>query len=171
MPELERRLFNKNTPPARSGQFLRGGAGRHHEQSAMGWAITTRHIVRGRAETDRLSGKDRFEWIAASLREQHLRSDLFRDRGPLEVQRRLPEQRVGRTHFRQIVHRQACGRHHIASIAARTRSGVNGISVSRAPTASWIALAMALATPSIPASPMPFAPNGPGPPCSRMKDS
>src|SRR5260221_5490236 len=118
MPELERRLFNKNTPPARSGQLLRGGAGRHHEQSAMGWAITTRHIVRGRAETDRLSGKDRFEWIAASLREQHLRSDLFRDSGPLEVQRlwqitetargeqlahRLPEQRVGRTHFRQIV--------------------------------------------------------------------
>src|SRR5260370_15973727 len=33
-------------------------------------------------------------------------------------------------------------RYELASIAARTRSGVNGISVSRAPTASWIALAI-----------------------------
>ena len=61
--------------------------------------------------------------------------------------------------------------HELASIAASTRSGVNGISVSRTPTASWIALAIALATPSIPASPMPLAPNGPGPPYSKMTAS
>jgi hypothetical protein len=61
--------------------------------------------------------------------------------------------------------------HELASIAASTRSDVNGISVSRTPTASWIALAIALATPSIPASPMPLAPNGPGPPYSKMTAS
>ena len=63
------------------------------------------------------------------------------------------------------------GGHRVASIAASTRSGVNGICVTLTPTASSIALAIAAATPSMPLSPMPLAPNGPGPPCSRTNDS
>ncbi len=153
----------------------------------MGWAIAAGRVVARGAEANRLAAEDRFERIAASLREQHLRTDPVRHRRPLEDQRfrqighaafgeeaaqRVPQPRVGRPHLRQIVHRQAGGRvHRPASMAARTRSGVNGIALTRTPTASSIALAMAAATPSMPLSPSPLAPNGPGPPCSTTNPS
>src|SRR6185295_13030347 len=46
-------------------------------------------------------------------------------------------------------------------IALNTASAVIGSEVSRTPTASWIALAMAGETPKVAVSPTPLAPNGP----------
>src|ERR1700719_174211 len=186
IPEFECRWVNKNMPPCRS-QLLGCRGGGHDEEPAMRRAVATRHRIARGAEPNRLAGKDRFERITAGLRKEHLGADPVRNRRAFVAQpfgkiaqprleqqsaQRLPEARVDRPHFRQVVHRQARRRRHgAASIAARTRSGVNGICVTLTPTASSMALAIALATPSIPASPMPLAPNGPGPPCSRTNDS
>src|SRR5277367_112459 len=153
----------------------------------MGGPVATGHCIARRAEADGLPGEDRLERVAAGLREKDFGADPLRHRQAVEGQtlgniaqtrldqqpaQRLPETRVDFPHFRQVVHRQACRRRHrAASIAASRRSGVNGIWVTLTPTASSIALAIAAATPSMPLSPMPLAPNGPGPPCSTTNDS
>ncbi|MGA8383647.1 MAG: hypothetical protein WB710_21195, partial [Stellaceae bacterium] len=144
-------------------QLSRRRPSRHDKEPAMGWGVAAERAVARRSETDGLTRKDRFERIAAGLREQHFAADFHRDRGPVELQRigqiaeaRLgqeaaqcrPERCVDPAHLGQIVHRQAGRRcHRAAWIAANTRSGVNGMRVSRASTASSIALAMAAAMP------------------------
>ena len=49
-------------------------------------AVAARCAIARGAEAHGLAGKDRFEGIAAGLREQHFGADAFRHRQPIEMQ-------------------------------------------------------------------------------------
>src|SRR5262245_47072844 len=90
------------------------------------------------------------ERIAQHLDQRLVRGDLRRDRLAVERESNFPS--------------------HLPCKAMNTISGLIGSSVSRTPTASWIALAIAGDTEKVAVSPTPLPPKGPVP-CTELTAS